>query len=40
MMKNYKLQLVGLEFGGKPIEDYANDFYLISNTMVINQLDI
>ena len=30
--KPYKLQLVGLEFaGGKPIEDYANDFWLISN---------
>ena len=29
--KPYKLQLVGLELGGKPIEDYANDFYLISN---------
>ncbi len=28
----YKLQLVGLELGGKPIEDYANDFWLISNT--------
>jgi aminomethyltransferase len=30
--KPYKLQLVGLELGGKPIEDYANDFYLISNS--------
>ncbi len=30
--KPYKLQLVGFELGGKPIEDYANDFYLISNT--------
>ena len=29
--KPYKLQLVGLEMGGKPIEDYANDFWLISN---------
>tara|TARA_Y100000816_G_C25919305_1_gene479402 strand:- start:73 stop:819 length:747 start_codon:yes stop_codon:yes gene_type:complete len=29
--KPYKLQLVGLELGGKPIEDYANDFWLISN---------
>ncbi len=29
--KPYKLQLVGLELGGKPIEDYANDFYLISD---------
>ena len=29
--KPYKLQLVGLELGGKPIEDYANDFYLISS---------
>ena len=28
--KPYKLQLVGLEFGGKPIEDYAPDFWLIS----------
>ena len=30
--KPYKLQLVGLELGGKPIDDYANDFYLISNS--------
>ena len=29
--KPYKLQLVGLEFGGKLVEDYANDFWLISN---------
>ena len=30
--KPYKLQLVGLELdGGKPIEDYANDFWLISS---------
>ena len=29
--KPYKLQLVGMELGGKPIEDYANDFYLISH---------
>ena len=29
--KPYKLQLVGLEFGGKPIDDYAPDFWLISN---------
>lgn len=28
--KPYKLQLVGLEFGGKPILDYATDFYPIS----------
>ena len=28
--KPYKLQLVGLEMGGKPIEDYAPDFWLIS----------
>jgi len=28
--KPYKLQLVGLEFGGKPIEDYAPDFWLVS----------
>ena len=32
--KPYKLQLVGMELGGKPIEDYANDFYLISNLNV------
>ena len=29
--KPYKLQLVGIELGGKPIEDYAPDFWLISN---------
>ncbi len=29
--KPYKLQLVGMELGGKPIEDYAPDFWLISN---------
>ena len=29
--KPYKLQLVGLEFGGKPIDDYAPDFWLVSN---------
>ena len=29
--KPYKLQLVGLELGGKPIDDYAPDFWLISN---------
>ena len=28
--KPYKLQLVGLEMGGKPIEEYAPDFWLIS----------
>ena len=28
--KPYKLQLVGLSFGGKPIEEYAPDFWLIS----------
>ena len=27
----YKLQLVGMELDGKPVEDYANDFWLISN---------
>ena len=26
----YKLQLVGLELGGKPIEEYAPDFWLVS----------
>ena len=26
----YKLQLVGLEIGGKPIEEYAPDFWLVS----------
>ena len=30
--KPYKLQLVGFELGGKPIEEYAPDFWLISNT--------
>jgi aminomethyltransferase len=30
--KPYKLQLVGLEMGGKPIEEYAPDFWLISNS--------
>ena len=29
--KPYKLQLVGLELGGKPIEEYAPDFWLISS---------
>jgi len=29
--KPYKLQLVGFELGGKPIEDYAPDFWLVSN---------
>ena len=29
--KPYKLQLVGLEMGGKPIEEYAPDFWLISS---------
>ncbi len=29
--KPYKLQLVGLVLGGKPIEEYAPDFWLISN---------
>ena len=29
--KPYKLQLVGIELGGKPIEEYAPDFWLISN---------
>ena len=28
--KPYKLQLVGLELGGKPIEEYAPDFWLIA----------
>jgi aminomethyltransferase len=31
-VKPYKLQLVGLELGGKPIEEYAPDFWLISNS--------
>jgi aminomethyltransferase len=26
----YKLQLVGMEIGGKPIEEYAPDFWLVS----------
>ena len=30
--KPYKLQLVGLEIGGKPIEEYAPDFWLISSS--------
>ena len=30
--KPYKLQLVGLGLGGKPIEEYAPDFWLISPT--------
>ena len=29
--KPYKLQLVGLELGGKPIEEYSPDFWLISS---------
>ena len=29
--KPYKLQLVGLSLGGKPIEEYAPDFWLISD---------
>ena len=29
--KPYKLQLVGLSLGGKPIDDYAPDFWLVSN---------
>ena len=28
--KPYKLQLVGMVLGGKPIEEYAPDFWLIS----------
>ena len=28
--KTHKLQLVGLELGGKPIEEYSPDFWLIS----------
>ena len=28
--KPYKLQLVGMEIGGKPIEEYAPDFWLVS----------
>ena len=28
--KPYKLQLVGMELGGKPIDDYAPDFWLVS----------
>ncbi len=27
----YKTTLVGMKFGGKPVEDYANDFWLISS---------
>ena len=30
--KPYKLQLVGIELGGKPIEEYAPDFWLISES--------
>ena len=30
--KPYKLQLVGMTFGGKPVEEYAPDFWLISPT--------
>lgn len=29
--KPYKLQLVGLQFGGKPIEDFAPDFWPVSH---------
>jgi aminomethyltransferase len=29
--KPYKLQLVGMELGGKPIEEYAPDFWLVSS---------
>ena len=29
-VKPYKLQLVGMEIGGKPIEEYAPDFWLVS----------
>tara|TARA_Y100000588_G_scaffold379410_1_gene461502 strand:- start:42 stop:1370 length:1329 start_codon:yes stop_codon:yes gene_type:complete len=29
--KPYKLQLIGLTFGGKPVEEYAPDFWLISD---------
>ena len=29
--KPYKLQLVGMELGGKPIEEYAPDFWLVSD---------
>ena len=28
--KPYKLQLVGFEIGGKPIDEYAPDFWLVS----------
>ena len=28
--KPYKLQLVGMTFGGKPVEEYAPDFWLVS----------
>ena len=31
MEKTLQTSISGLELGGKPIEDYANDFYLISN---------
>ncbi len=31
--KPYKLQLVGLELGGKPIEEYSPDFWLVSETV-------
>ena len=30
--KPYNLQLVGITFGGKPVEEYAPDFWLISPT--------
>ena len=29
--ENHTTSAVGLELGGKPVEDYANDFWLISN---------
>ena len=28
--KPYRLQLVGLVFGGKPVEDFAHDFWSLS----------
>jgi len=28
--KPYKLQLIGMTFGGKPVEEYAPDFWLVS----------
>ena len=28
--KPHKLQLVGMTFGGKPVEEYAPDFWLVS----------